>query len=158
MANSLKTNGTVEHIDLRGNNIRSDGATSIAQLLKVNTSIQTISLEWNCIGIWETGIQSLADALSVNRTLVELDLRNNKIGPQGIRSLSIALKHNTSLKRIDLRWNNAGIIGGRALVDMLKWNETVNELDLNGNEIPDDISKAICKKIKCLNLFIRNAL
>lgn len=81
--------------------------------------------------------------MTVNQTLEELDVRNNKIGPQGVASLATSLKHNTSLKRLDLRWNNAGIIGGRAMVDMLKWNMIITDVELTGNEIPEDVGKAI---------------
>lgn len=36
-----------------------------------------------------------------------------------------------------------GVIGGRAFVDMLKWNTAITELELAGNEIPDDVYRAI---------------
>lgn len=40
IVNALKSNAVVETVDLRGNNIRSDGAVALAQLLKVNGSIK----------------------------------------------------------------------------------------------------------------------
>ena len=86
-------------------------------------------------------------------TLEELDLRNNKIGPQGVQLLAAALKHNTSLRRlgnfslcqsiIDLRWNSAGLTGARAFVDSLKSNFTLTEIDLTGNEVPEDLNLAL---------------
>lgn len=39
IANALKSNTAAKHLDLRGNNIRNDGAISISQLLKVNNVI-----------------------------------------------------------------------------------------------------------------------
>lgn len=60
-------------------------------------------LEWNCIGIWESGIHALGDALSINQNLEELDLRNNKIGPNGAVALALGLKHNTRLRRLGER-------------------------------------------------------
>jgi hypothetical protein len=57
-------------------------------------------LEWNCIGIWDNGVNSISDALTLNMTLEELDLRNNKIGPHGVQILAASLKHNTGLVRI----------------------------------------------------------
>lgn len=59
-------------------------------------------LEWNCIGLWERGMNSLADSLSINHTLKTLDLRNNKIGPNEITVLASALKYNTSLEKLGL--------------------------------------------------------
>ncbi|KAI8901525.1 hypothetical protein BC833DRAFT_617561 [Globomyces pollinis-pini] len=143
IALALKLNTSITRLDLRGNSIRSDGAIAIAQMLKVNTKLETLLLEWNCVGIWDSGIQSIAESLSMNEYLQVLDLRNNKIGPQAAMTISTCLKHNTSLRKLDLRWNNIGLIGGRAFVDLLKWNKTLMDLELAGNEIPEDVLRAI---------------
>ena len=74
----------------------------MAQMLKVNTSLKTLTAEWNCIGIWETGIKALAESLTINQHLEILDLRNCKIGPQGAKALASGIKHNTSLRKIGL--------------------------------------------------------
>ena len=60
------------------------------------------SYEYNrdSIGIWDNGISNLSESLTLNMTLEELDLRNNKIGPQGVQILATSLKHNTSLRRL----------------------------------------------------------
>ncbi|TPX34933.1 hypothetical protein SmJEL517_g02626 [Synchytrium microbalum] len=138
IANALKTNLTCAHLDLRGNNIRSDGATALAQLLRVNSCITVLLLEWNSIGVWEKGVLDLADALGHNGSLIELDLRNNKISSIAGQHLAISLKHNTSLEKLDLRWNHLGLIGGRAFEDLFKWNHVITSLDLAGNEVPED--------------------
>ncbi|TPX69775.1 hypothetical protein SpCBS45565_g02220 [Spizellomyces sp. 'palustris'] len=143
IAGALKTNCTIRYLDLRGNSIRADGATALAQMLKVNSAVKCLVLEWNCIGIWEAGVRALADALSINHTLEELDLRNNKIGPNGCQSLALCLRNNTTLRCLDLRWNNIGLLGSKALVDLLKWNTVLEEIQLAGNEVPDDIARAI---------------
>jgi hypothetical protein len=143
LSEALKKNDTIEVLELKGNNIRSDGAIALGKMLKVNQSIKTLVLEWNCLGIWESGFQGLVEPLSMNSTLEDLDLRNNRIGPNGGVYLAKHLKSNTGLKRVDLRWNALGLIGGRALLDALKWNQTLLYLDLAGNDIPDDIGKAI---------------
>lgn len=43
----------------------------------------------------------------------------------------------------DLRWNNIGLMGGRAILAALEFNKTLVRLDLLGNNIPNDIMKAI---------------
>lgn len=103
----------------------------------VNIFLYSLYLEWNCLGIWDTGIRAIAEGLTMNQTLTTLDIRNNKIGPQAIQNIAICLKQNTTLECLDLRWNHAGLIGGRAFVDLLKWNRTLIQLELAGNEIPD---------------------
>lgn len=60
----------------------------------------SLSLEWNCIGIWESGVDALADALCVNNTLTSLDLRNNRISSKSVQTLVSGLKNNNSLKAL----------------------------------------------------------
>nr|KAJ3422966.1 Leucine-rich repeat-containing protein 45 [Polyrhizophydium stewartii] len=162
IAGALKTNTTVTYLDLRGNSIRADGAIALGQMLKINTALKRqgilfrpghgpcdiLNLEWNCIGIWESGVRAIADALSINQTLEELDLRNNKIGPQASHHIALCLKHNTRLRKLDFRWNNAGLIGGRAFLDLLKWNVVLMDLDMTGNEIPEDIHRGIASALE----------
>lgn len=100
IAQALKTNTSIKYLDLRGNSIRSDGAIALGQMLKVNSTLECLYLEWNCIGIWDTGIKSIAEALTMNESLTLLDLRNNKIGPHSAQALAISLKHNTTLKKL----------------------------------------------------------
>lgn len=111
-----------------------------------------MNLEWNCIGIWDEGIKSIADGLAVNSTLEEIDLRNNKIGPHGVQALALSIKHNTVLQKMDLRWNNSGIMGGRAFVDALKWNTVLLDIELAGNEVPEDVVRSIGKSFIILLL------
>ncbi|TPX44697.1 hypothetical protein SeLEV6574_g04331 [Synchytrium endobioticum] len=152
IANALKTNMTVQVsntsastpvLNLRGNNIRSDGATAISQLLRINSCITSLLLEWNSIGVWDKGVLDICDALGHNGNLAELDLRNNKISSMAGQYLAISLKHNTSLQKLDLRWNHLGLIGGRAFEDLFKWNHVITHLDLAGNEVPEDQLQAI---------------
>lgn len=148
LANALKTNSTLLSLDLRGNSIRSEGAVALANLLKVNSKLQHLFLEWNCLGIWDSGMKCISDALSINESLQTLDLRNNKIGPQSAQHLALCIKHNHSLRKIDLRWNNCGIIGGRSFVDLLQWNQVLVELDIIGNEIPEDTNRSIAAALE----------
>ena len=63
---------------------------SLSQALKVNTSLTSLDLCWNCIGY--EGAHSLSEALRVNTSLTSLDLRFNSIGDEGANSLSEALR------------------------------------------------------------------
>ena len=45
LVQALKANGVAQSLDLRGNNIRSDGAAAIGQMLKVNQSIKRYPLD-----------------------------------------------------------------------------------------------------------------
>ncbi|KAG9473589.1 hypothetical protein GDO78_004077 [Eleutherodactylus coqui] len=139
----LRNNAVVKYLDLKGNNLRGDGAEALGKLLRHNTSIISLTLEWNNLGMWEDGFSLLCDGLGCNQTLQRLDLRNNQINHKGAEELSTALKQNLTLRELDLRWNNIGLLGGRALLDCLQSNKAIMKMELSGNNIPSDILKAI---------------
>ncbi|XP_075702917.1 leucine-rich repeat-containing protein 45 [Rhinoderma darwinii] len=139
----LRGNAVTKYLDLKGNNLRGEGAEALGKLLRHNTSVISLTLEWNNLGMWEDGFSLLCDGLSCNQTLQRLDLRNNQINHKGAEELSTSLKQNLTLRELDLRWNNIGLLGGRALHDCLQSNKTIMKMELSGNNIPSDILKAI---------------
>ena len=66
-------------------------------------------LNLNENGIGAQGATGLAEALKVNSTLTMLILDRNGIGDQGATSLAEALKMNSSLKWLNLRKNYIGV-------------------------------------------------
>ncbi|EDL34794.1 leucine rich repeat containing 45, isoform CRA_b [Mus musculus] len=138
----LCANTSVQHLDLKGNNLRATGAEALGKLLRQNKSIQSLTLEWNNLGTWEDAFATFCGGLAANSALRQLDLRNNQISHKGAEELALALKGNTTLQQLDLRWNNIGLLGGRALVNCLPSNRTLWKLDLAGNNIPGDILRA----------------
>lgn len=122
----------LESIDLKGNNLRCSGAEVIGIFLKKNTSVRSLRLDWNSLGLWGTGMAALAEGLAINQTLVLLDLRNNQISHEGASELAACMKSNTTLKALDLRWNNIGLLGGRAFLTALQYNKSLTTLELQG--------------------------
>lgn len=54
----------------------------LACRFQVDSSISTLSLEWNNIGTFEEGVQLLCDGLELNKSLATLKLCNNHISAQ----------------------------------------------------------------------------
>jgi Ran GTPase-activating protein (RanGAP) involved in mRNA processing and transport len=102
LAEALKTNATLQTLDLGGNRILCEGAIALAKALKVNSSLHTLGLDGNKIG--SMGAMALAEALEVNSALQALDLGSNEIGT-GVIALTEALKTNTTLQRLDITYN-----------------------------------------------------
>ena len=121
-----------------GNNIQAAGALSLADALKVNTTLTSIDLSGN--NIQAAGALSLADALKVNTTLTSIDLRDNNIQAAGALSLAEALKVNTTLTSIDLGSNNIEDAGALSLTQALLINPCL--LKLKGVDSPE-IAKTI---------------
>ncbi|XP_013399235.1 leucine-rich repeat-containing protein 45 isoform X1 [Lingula anatina] len=143
LAYGLAENVVCKRLDLKGNNVRGTGTEALARMLRHNKSLTSLCLEWNAMGMIDNSFGTFCEALAVNTTLKELDLRNNQISHDGAQELASALKRNTTLQAIDLRWNNVGIIGGRALLEALRRNKTIYKLSLAGNNIPTDVLQSI---------------
>ncbi len=69
-------------------------------IINTPSSSSSLNLQWNSLGLWDMGIKDISDSLIVNKTLTQLDLRSNRIGPQGGVALAIALKKNSTLLRV----------------------------------------------------------
>jgi hypothetical protein len=108
-----------------------EGASALADALKVNKSLTSINLDYNQIGA--EGASALADALKMNRTLKSINLCVNAIGNEGASALADALKVNTAVTTINLRYNRIGNEGALTLADPLKVNTSVTCINLDNN-------------------------
>ncbi len=99
ICHALTTNTCLRILELKGNNIHGEGTEVLAKLLRHNTSIRSFSLEWNSIGLMDTNAFPLfCESLTINKSLQDLDLRNNQITHTGALELCSALEKNTTLK------------------------------------------------------------
>jgi hypothetical protein len=131
-------------MDLRGNDIRRYGAEALGELMRENTTVETLNLEWNFLGdSGGSGLEALCDALKTNRTLKTLDLRNNRLNSECGAALARLLIANHTLQHLDLRWNNLSVNGGLALADALIRNHYIRTIALSGNRIPSQTIRAI---------------
>ena len=102
-------------------------------MLHHNTTLTTLDLSWNNIGV--EGATALGVALHHNTTLTTLNLKYNNIGAEGATALGVALHHNTTLTTLNLNNNNIGAEGATALGVALHHNTTLTTLDLDYNDI-----------------------
>ena len=75
---------------------------------------------------------AMADMLSHNSTLTELNVSHCGLTPQSCVSMFIALKHNSSLKELDISETTFDQAASEALADMLSCNQSLAELDIYG--------------------------
>mmetsp|Transcript_33999 Transcript_33999/g.87918 ORF Transcript_33999/g.87918 Transcript_33999/m.87918 type:complete len:426 (+) Transcript_33999:56-1333(+) len=143
IARYMRENVMLKTIDLRGNSIRADGLVVIAHSLRSGSSVTSLCLKWNHVGSHERGVQALSDVLKRSSSMVQLDLRNNKIGPECGRHLGEMLRENSTLSHMDLSWNDLGPEGGKALLAGIQANHTLIDCQLSGNRIAEDTLHAI---------------
>ena len=92
-----------------------EGIKAIADALRVNASITSLSLGDNCLG--DEGVEALSVGLKESKSLVTLNLSNGthrhstKFGPKGASALASAIAVIPSLSRLDVRWNDLGAEG-----------------------------------------------
>lgn len=87
-------------IDLTGNRLDAAGLVDICDGLRNNTSLKTIRLAENSIGQSEEDLAALkifADVLSINQSLIAVDLLHNKIGSAGGNVLLDSIKGNSRI-------------------------------------------------------------
>jgi len=102
--NALVKKNNLTHLWLPDSgSVQDSGAKQLAEVLKQNSSLQHIDLCGNHIG--DEGAKAFAEALKVNSTLRKLDLINNKIGEEGAYALRDALMVNTTLETLHLGGN-----------------------------------------------------
>ncbi|CAF4821771.1 unnamed protein product [Rotaria sp. Silwood1] len=119
--------------DIGWNKITDKGAQHLADALKTNKTLTTLSLQNN--GIGDIGAEFLANALSYSSTLTTLDLSRNEITGRGMKYFENALKNNTGLQTLDLWDNEIGTIGAQHLANGIKHNShsivvIISSLDL----------------------------
>jgi hypothetical protein len=140
---ALEPNPRVHTLLLRGNNIRHEGAQALGSLLHANNTIQSLSLEWNSVGLFDVGLEAVTLALHANKGVTSLDLRNNRINSSGAEVLAAMLVTNSTLSFLDLRWNQIGEVGARSLLRALQENRTLVQLNLIGNEVTPETLQEI---------------
>ena len=129
--NAIVNNETVE-LNLDGRELEDEDIIALSTLLKINNSIEVLSLNANNIQC--KGAMAIADLL--NKTnIAKLYLQNNYISDDGANALGDALKTNFTLRELSLHNNNIKDDGAIALTESLKRNHGLENLFLNKNEI-----------------------
>lgn len=127
LCNALILNKVVTEVRVPSNNITDVGALHIAHMLKFNRTIKELYLDENVIG--PKGAAALASALGRNNnTLVALGLGQNHIG-EGAFAFAAALQQNHTLHTLDIKDNGIPKNSSihASLKKMLKSNEPRNK-------------------------------
>ena len=146
LAEALKTNTTIQSLNLSYNKLGPEVDIALAEVLKTNTTLQTLNLKHNNFG--PEGFVALAEALKINTTLQSLNLQSSKLEGEGALALAEALKTNTTLQTLNLKWNNINPEEALALAEALKTNTTLQTLDLSGNSLGPEGVLALAEALK----------
>jgi Ran GTPase-activating protein (RanGAP) involved in mRNA processing and transport len=137
---------TLEFLHLENNQIGDEGATALAQAFKIIASLRHLNLENNQIG--DEGATALAQAFKTIASLEDIRLGNNQFGDKGAEALAQALKSNASVRIIHLENNQIGRKGATALAQALKANTSLRVINIGNNRIGDEGAKALAQALK----------
>ncbi len=90
-----------------------------------DNSLTNLDLRDNNIGT--EGANALATVLKENSSLTNLDLSGNNIGDEGVNALATVLKENSSLTSLDLGGNNIGDEAGELIDDIITRNRNIRD-------------------------------
>ncbi|KAK1930740.1 NLR family CARD domain-containing protein 3 [Phytophthora citrophthora] len=134
----LRVNRTLLSLRLEYAAIDDSAVSALAATLRVNMTLTHLSLAGNRIS--SVGARDLAEALedSPDSMLIDLDLRDNRLGAQGTEELGRALRENETLTRCDLSWNRIGPQAVLGLLSALRDNFALRELCVYGRDLAED--------------------
>mmetsp|Transcript_30946 Transcript_30946/g.46673 ORF Transcript_30946/g.46673 Transcript_30946/m.46673 type:complete len:310 (+) Transcript_30946:26-955(+) len=145
LANVLRQNTSIETVILNECEIDCAAAKALAVGLEGNETLRTMNLWDN--HIQDEGGRALAEALKKeNSALQTLNLWGNQIGDEGAKEFADLLRVNHSLRDLIFVYNKIGDDGGDELVDALELNEGIRNLDLFGNPL----DQAIITDVYCM--------
>jgi len=104
------------------------------------------------------GHKEIFDKLSLDNSVIFLNLPQSGLVPESIVSLSQSLKENHSINLLNISDNIIGDVGSQALGELLFNNEVITKLDISNGQISKEGIKYITtslegnKVIKCLNI------
>ncbi|XP_069993501.1 leucine-rich repeat-containing protein 45 [Penaeus vannamei] len=140
-------NSSVKTLSLKGNSIQGNGTHAVSKMLRHNSTITRLSLEWNNLGLCTESFAAFCESAGNNSALQYLDLRSNQLGTDAAVHIAQALAKNNTLTAIDIRWNSLGKAGGKTILESLHHNRNLKKIDLVGNNIPNDIISSIEQEI-----------
>ena len=149
IAEAIKVNTTLKVLNINGNTTSDKGADAISDSLKSNNSLQELNMSNNWIYSW--GAIKIAEAIKVNTTLKILNINGNTISDDGVAAISDSLKSNNSLQELYMECNNITSKGAKMIAEAIKVNTTLKVLSIKNNTISDDGVDAISDSLKSNN-------
>ncbi|GIY53846.1 protein phosphatase 1 regulatory subunit 37 [Caerostris darwini] len=138
LGNLLRSNSTLEILDLRMNNLQDLGICHLIdglcqQAANCGECLKTLNLSSN--NLTKNGMAHINRALLVSESLTNLDLSNNNICDEGIQYMKQGLLTNQSLQQLNLVNTKITCEGSVALAEFIADNQHIAQIDLRENDI-----------------------
>ena len=139
----IHENQSIESISLAWNNLGSDrGARALAEGMRFNRTLTHVDLSH--IGLRDSGGQYIADVLEENATITHLDLGGNSLGEEACMVMAAALSGNKTLSTLDMQGNPLGFTGATILLRAFSKSLSLTSVNLTRcTFLLDENSKAV---------------
>ncbi len=145
-AEVIRTNRSIERLDIRGSNLGEEGLALVLSALSENPVLVELNISDNKLG--DKGAEAVATFLHKNTTIQRLGLSQNSIGAHGFCVLFKVLEvHNRTLRSLVAYENNADDEAAPFLSRMIAFNNVVEELDLAENYLTDQVLALIANGV-----------
>lgn len=118
---------------------RADSLTSIIKNVRLNT-IRNVTLHAETQDVSNENLEALASALSLNSTVMKIQIASVPLDDASIIALAKSLSQNETLVSLTLEQVGIGFKGFTALTEMLMCNKKLSMLSLAGNRIPTKVA------------------
>ena len=145
LADILRCNMLLTSVSLCSSYIGDAGAAQLAEGLEDNTTLTSMLLSNNALTF--EGATTLSESFLSNSALQHLSLSYNDIGPEGAASLARSFNWNATLTYLDLADNNIGVGGATALAECLRSNRALTSLCLSTNSVGDEGVSALAESL-----------
>eukprot|EP00435_Cladocopium_sp_Y103_P038668 s1526_g10.t1 len=127
----------IQDLSLFNSGLSPDAVTLLAEALTTNSALKNIELSFN--KEIGTGAARIAKALKQNKSLEFLNLSYCDIDDAIVNEIALMLKENTALKRIDLVGNGFTDAGAGRLLQALNEsnNQTVKDINCGSGNVPE---------------------
>ncbi|XP_078062596.1 NACHT, LRR and PYD domains-containing protein 3-like [Mustelus asterias] len=147
LASALSTNRSLIDLNLSLNKLGDSGVKLLSAALRnPECKIQKLNLYGNDLS--DSCAEDLASALSTNRSLIDLNLGDNKLGDSGVKLLSVALRNpDCKIQQLHLRHNALTDSCAEDLASALCTKQSLRILHLELNSFTDQSVPALRRLI-----------
>jgi Ran GTPase-activating protein (RanGAP) involved in mRNA processing and transport len=134
VSNATAALSTVTKLVLCNNSLFDEGATFLAETLRLQTLPSLTCLQLGDCNISDDGLVALMSALEDNETLEELELEENTFSGRGYRALASSLPNIKGLRKISFSWTRSYPSVMPAMLEGFRKNTSLHDVILKDFE------------------------
>jgi Ran GTPase-activating protein (RanGAP) involved in mRNA processing and transport len=148
LASKLQENSEGTALSLEGCLVGNEGVKAIANMLRVNSNIESLRLSDHSDNDPDEGHVELAKALEENRTLKRLIVGSHGLGFESYRAFSLLFCTNNHIADFSLSWSSMGNLGSTSFGMALPSMRSLAHLTFSHCDIGSEGAIAICLGLK----------